>query len=300
MTAEPPSLPGYDYVRTLSAGGDATVFLYRQRTPDRPVAVKVSNGRLTDRRARMRLRTETSFMADCSDHPHIPTIYESGVTDDDRGYLVMEYAAGGSYKEFIRISRLTADQALTVGIQIAGALYCVHLKGIIHRDIKPGNIVLSDRGNPMLSDFGIAASIYSAKRAEGFSTPWAAPEVLSGVSGGSEASDIYSLGATLYALLVGHSPFEYGYRVADSHELARVIIGRELPRIRRDDVPEAFEAVLRKAMSKRPEDRYPSALAFARAMQAVQQRCYRHQTPVTADGVPPYLPATPPPPSPAE
>ncbi|PLS32065.1 kinase [Bifidobacterium margollesii] len=299
MTVEPPQLPGYDHVRTLASGADSTVFLYRQREPDRLVAVKVTS-RLSDSRARMRLRTETGFMADLSTHPHIPALYDSGITDDGRGYLVMDYAAGGSYKEFIRFSLLTADQALTVGIEIAGALFFAHVKGIIHRDIKPSNILLGERGTPLLTDFGIAASIYSAKRAEGFSTPWAAPEVLSGESGGSEAADIYSLGATLYALLAGHSPFEYGYRVADDRELAEAIIHRDLPKLRRDDVPEALEQVLAQAMSRRPEDRYPSALLFARAMQRVQQRCYGHQTPVIAAHTPPYdehapatLPATP-------
>ncbi|PJM73546.1 serine/threonine protein kinase [Bifidobacterium primatium] len=290
MTGNPPLLEGYDFIRTLGSGGTATVFLYHQRTPNRLVAIKVNNAATARREDRNRFRSETNFMAQLSEHPYILSIYDAGITADGRGYMVLEYARGGSYKELSRSSQLTVDQVLAIGIDVASALFTAHKRGIIHRDLKPSNILISAQGLPVLADFGISTTIYTTRGARGFSIPWAPPEILTGRSGGSEASDIYSLGATLYALLVGHSPFEYGYKVADSKELAQVIVDEDLPRIRRADVPKSLEKVLRRAMNKNPDARYYSALEFARDLQRVQQECYGHQTPVMVEGVPQYLP----------
>ncbi|WP_241227186.1 serine/threonine-protein kinase [Bifidobacterium callimiconis] len=287
MIADPPDLEGYDFIRTLGSGGTATVFLYRQRVPNRQVAIKVGNRPITDAGVRRRFHDEADFMARLSEHPFIVTIYNAGITADGRGYMVLEYASAGSYRDLMKRRQLSVDEVLSCGINVASALYAAHKQGIIHRDLKPGNILISAQGLPLLADFGISATIY-ATGVMGFSIPWAPPEVLTGRSSGSETADIYSLAATLFALLVGRSPFEYGYEVHDRDELARTIVHGELPHIRRPDVPKGFEDVLRKAMAKDPDDRYYSALEFARDMQRVQLREYGHQTPVTVEDVPQY------------
>ena len=170
-------------------------------------------------------------MAELSAHPYILSIHDAGVTSTGLGYIVLEYAPGGSYKELIRKRPLTADQMLDLGIKLCSALFTAHCKGILHRDIKPANILITPQGLPVLADFGISTNVYQAGTQTGFSVPWAAPEVLTGRSGGTEAADIYSLAATLYATLTGRSPYEHGYQAHTQQELAQVIVSRRLPPI---------------------------------------------------------------------
>ncbi|ETY71921.1 serine/threonine-protein kinase [Bifidobacterium moukalabense] len=282
----PPQITGYDFVQRLGAGSEATVYLYQQRSPARPVAIKVSNKSL-DPRAAARFRAEADFMAQISSHPYILSIFESGVTSTGLGYTVFEFAPGGSYRDALRSATLNADQMLDLGIDLASALFAAHRKGIIHRDIKTSNVLINAQGMPVLSDFGISATIYD-HRTTGYSLPWAPPEVISGTGGGNEASDIYSLGATLFATITGRSPYEYAYRVSNKQELATAIVNRPLPKLNRPDVPPQVEQVLRKALDKNPDQRYYSALDFARAMQRVQYALYGHATPTTVEGVPQY------------
>ena len=148
---------------------------------------------------------------------------------------------------------------------------------------------------PMLADFGIAGSVYG-RPGVGFTIAWAAPEVLAQGGGGNESSDIYSLGATLFAMLIGQSPYEYFYadvlgdsqRQVRAERLKSVILNNPLPKLNRPDVPAEVERVLRKALSRTPEDRYYSALEFARDMQRVQQALYGRAVQTTVEGVPDY------------
>ena len=283
----PPELPGYTYLRTLGQGSTATVYLYRQHTPRRDVAVKVSTATL-DGVSRQRFHTEADRMAQLSSHPYILSVYDVGVTYEGQDYIVFEYAPGGTYKAVMRARSMNADQVLDLGIKLASALYTAHRAGIVHRDIKPNNVLVSATGQPVLADFGVSATIYQSGVTTGHSPAWAAPEVISGATGGTVASDIYSLGATLFAMLAGASPFEYGYRVSSRRELIRTILNEPLPALGRPDVPEQVEQVLRKAMARDPEARYFTAFEFARAMQRVQMETYRHATPVVAQDMPPY------------
>lgn len=285
--AIPPELSGYTYLRTLGHGSTATVYLYRQHTPQRDVAVKVSASAL-DQVSRQRFHAEADRMAQLSSHPYILSVYDVGVTYEGRDYIVFEYAPGGTYKAVMRARSMNADQVLDLGIKLASALYTAHRVGIVHRDIKPSNVLVSATGQPVLADFGVSATIYQSGVTTGHSPAWAAPEVVSGATGGTVASDVYSLGATLFAMLAGASPFEYGYRVSSRRELTRMILNEPLPALGRPDVPEQVEHVLRKAMARDPEDRYYSALEFARAMQRAQMESYRHATPVVARDMPPY------------
>ena len=290
----PPQIPGYTLIKRLGSGSEADVYLYQQLSPARQVAIKISKNTL-DPRAAVRFRSEANFMGQISTHPYILSVYENGVTVNGRGYTVFEYAPGGNYKTFLEHGRLTADQMLTVGIDLASALFTAHRKGIIHRDIKPSNILINAHNMPMLADFGIAGSVYG-RPGVGFTIAWAAPEVLAQGGGGNESSDIYSLGATLFAMLIGQSPYEYFYadvlgdsqRQVRAERLKSVILNNPLPKLNRPDVPAEVERVLRKALSRTPEDRYYSALELARDMQRVQQALYGRAVQTTVEGVPDY------------
>ena len=290
----PPQIPGYTLIKRLGSGSEADVYLYQQLSPARQVAIKISKNTL-DPRAAVRFRSEANFMGQISTHPYILSVYENGVTVNGRGYTVFEYAPGGNYKTLLEHGRLTADQMLTVGIDLASALFTAHRKGIIHRDIKPSNILINAHNMPMLADFGIAGSVYG-RPGVGFTIAWAAPEVLAQGGGGNESSDIYSLGATLFAMLIGQSPYEYFYadvlgdsqRQVRAERLKSVILNNPLPKLNRPDVPAEVERVLRKALSRTPEDRYYSALELARDMQRVQQALYGRAAQTTVEGVPDY------------
>ncbi len=283
-------IPGYSPIMRLGSGSEADVYLYRQHVPNRKVAIKISKQRL-DSQAANRLRSEADFMGRICTHPHILSIYGSGITATGHGYTVFEYAPGGNFKAFLEHDRLTADQMLTIGIDLASALFTAHRKGIIHRDIKPSNILINAQHMPMLADFGIAGTIYGGPGV-GFTVAWAPPEVLANGGGGNEASDIYSLGATLLAMVTGQSPYEYAY--ADelgnsrgkerSERLQFIIMAKPLPAFHRPDIPAPVERVLHKAMSPAPEDRYFSALEFARDMQRAQLEMYGHTACTTIEG----------------
>nr|BDR53412.1 hypothetical protein KIM372_13190 [Bombiscardovia nodaiensis] len=279
--APAPQIRGLRYIRPLGSGGTCWVYLYQQAQPQRPVAVKVSKRR-ANRHSHELFLKEATFMARLSEHPYILSIYAAGVSADGHDYIVMEYAPGGNFKRIMKTSQLGQEQALDLGVRIASALYTAHQQGIIHRDVKPGNVLVTADHLPVLADFGISASTYQAAKAKGLSIPWAAPEVIAHKSGGSEASDIYSLGATLFGLLAGKSPYEYAFRVHSEEELAQAIMEREAPHFLRQEAAEDFERVLRKAMAHDREERYFSALDFARDMQVLQNRLYQQMTPLIA------------------
>ena len=206
--AAPPVLPGYDHLRELGRGGFADVHLYRQHLPSREVAIKVLRQTTSSAEDRARFENEANRMAMLSSHPGIVTIYEVGVAPDDRPYLTMEYCPNDHFGRLARQRPLTVARALEVGIKVAAAVETAHRASILHRDVKPANILLTTYGEPALTDFGIADAVDSevAVSSQGVSIPFAAPEVLSGATDGDELSDVYALGATVYALLAGRAP----------------------------------------------------------------------------------------------
>ena len=146
---------------------------------------------------------------------------------------------------------MTCEQVLDLGIKLSSALFTAHRSNIIHHDIKPSNILITSQGLPVLGDFGISTDVYD-RTETGFSPPWAPPEVLQHLTNGSEAADIYSLAATLYAMFVGCSPFQHDYHPRSQSELISLIVNQPLPRLNRPDVPADVEAVLRRALNKDP------------------------------------------------
>lgn len=291
----PPEIPGYVFVRKLGDGSEAHVYLYMQPAMSRMAAVKVSRTPVDPTGRDGRRHREALFMRRLSGHPNIVPVYDAGVTDSGHGYTVFAYVEGGSCGRMLRTGTFDPDRTLSIGIALASALASAHRKGIIHRDVKPANILFSTEGTPMLSDFGIAKNLYAGRRSE-YSVPWAAPEVLSHRSDGDDSTDVYSLGATLFAMLSGASPYEHGYgrelagldAGARRNALGRLIVKRPLPELGRPDVPETICAILRKALSKDAEHRYYSALEFARAMQRAQYELYGRADPTVVAGEPPY------------
>ncbi|HWI31945.1 MAG TPA: serine/threonine-protein kinase [Microbacterium sp.] len=265
-------LPGLTYVRPLGSGGFADVFLYEQEMPRRAVAVKVLPGNLRDPDLVRMFNTEADVLAHLSAHPSIVTVYQAGISADGRPYIVMEYCPGSLAQRY-RIERIPVDEVLSIGIRMASALETSHRAGLVHRDIKPSNILVTSFGVAVLADFGIASSLARARHDEMFamSVPWSAPEVIAEETTGTIASEVWGLGATVYSLLAGHSPFERMDRGQNSRDhLRRRILRASYTRIPRPDVPDAVQRVLAVAMSRLPGDRYPSALAFAEALRSVQ------------------------------
>ncbi|MCR2053037.1 protein kinase [Actinomyces bowdenii] len=266
----PPVIAGFTYLSDLGAGGYSTVYLFEQQMPRREVAVKVMNADVEDRTA-SRFESEANLMARVSSHPAILSIYGAGVSTDGHPFLVMEYCPPPQLGAILREGPLNVPESLSTAIQIAGAVETAHRAGIVHRDIKPANILFTTYRRPVLSDFGISAMSgpEGSEELRGMSVPWAPPEQLVGMRSANPASDVYSLGATTFAMLTGRSPFEFD-GVPDVYELSRRIVKDPLPPLGRQDAPPSLHRVLSVAMDKNPDSRYPTALAFARALQQVQ------------------------------
>jgi serine/threonine protein kinase len=274
-----PDIPGLVFIQPVGSGGYADVFLYEQQMPRMPVAVKVLKVNLLSSEGltqaiREQFTDEANTMAQLGDHPYIVQVFGTAITPDGRPYLVMKYYPPPNLALRAFNERFAVEDVLRIGIQLASAVETAHRAGITHRDIKPANVLVSQYGAPGLTDFGIArlggGKIEHAEDVS-VSVPWAAPEVLFGRSNGDQHSDIYSLAATLWQLLVGRSPFELPGADNTAHALMARIRSTPVPTTGRADVPTSLERLLAQAMSKDPFQRPASALDFARALQVVEQ-----------------------------
>ncbi|MDN4614335.1 serine/threonine-protein kinase [Leifsonia sp. F6_8S_P_1B] len=277
-TTPPPALDGYEYRGVLGSGGFAEVFLYEQRLPQRMVAVKVLNDGTLAPGVREQFEMEANVMARLSQHPSIVTIHQAGVAGDGRPYIVMEYCPREGYGARFRQVRIPLDEVLRVGVRLAGALETAHRAGILHRDIKPANILVTNFGWPALTDFGIATVAGSEPSSGGLSVPWAPPELFTDDAPFDVRSDVFSLGATLYSLLAGRSPFEVVGGSNSSAELMARIESAPLAPTGRRDIPDRLEALLHATMAKSPHERPNSAMAVGRALQRIETACGFQQT----------------------
>ena len=282
LPAAPPILPGLAYIRPLGSGGFADVFLYEQDMPRRNVAVKVLPSDVRDPDLLRMFNAEADVLAHLSAHPSIVTGYQAGISADGRPYIVMEFCPG-SLSQLYRVERIPVPEVLTIGVKMASALESAHRAGLVHRDVKPSNILITTFGTPVLADFGISSSLArdSADEVLAMSIPWSAPEVVAEQTAGSITSEVWRLGATVYSLLAGQSPFERRERGQNTRELLRRRIARasyaEIPRA---DVPPSLQAVLSRAMHRDASQRFASAREIGDALREVQTELGLPATPL--------------------
>jgi eukaryotic-like serine/threonine-protein kinase len=281
LPSQPPNLPGFSHIHILGSGGFADVFLYEQNMPRRQVAVKVMLSEVVNDHVRQMFQAEANLMAQLSAHPSILTVYQASVSSDGRPYLVMELCSSALSQRY-RAERLPVSEVLRIAVKIGSAIETAHRAGVLHRDIKPSNILLTAYGHPVLSDFGIAATLNDSddREAVGMSIPWSAPEVLMDETAGTVASEVWAFAATVYSLLAGRSPFEVPGESNKSADLiARINRAKPQP-IDRSDVPQSLERALARAMSRKPGGRQGSVLELVHELQTVESEIGVPQTPV--------------------
>jgi serine/threonine protein kinase len=276
----------------IGRGGFATVYRARQPAFGRTVAVKVITGATLDPQARERFERECQSMGALSDHPGIVTVYDAGVTPDGDPYLVMAHQAGGSLRQRLNSKGAVGwREAVRIGLQISGALGAAHNLGIVHRDVKPANVLISAYGGVQLADFGIAriAGGPETRTDKVMATlQYAPPEVLAGKRP-TGVGDVYALGATLFELAIGTAAFTERPDESPAALIARVLHD-PIPDPRAHDVPDDLAALVTAAMAKDPSHRPPSARALTDALAAVVRA---HRLDVTDDGpVPPAAEAS--------
>jgi len=258
-------------VRELGPGGMARVFLGRDEVLDRPVAVKIVEPDPDDPEIGLRFRREGRAAARLS-HPNIVRVYDAGEDElDGNGvsYIVMEYVAGGDFKDMMERNGPLPEAMLSrVGADVAAGLAHAHERGIVHRDVKPRNVLIDDRGSPKLADFGIARALdatTSHNRAESYlgTAAYSSPEQLKGERVTAK-SDVYSLGATLYHAAVGRQPFSgNSIEVANQH----ISNAPEPPGARGAKIGEDMEALILACLAKDPSRRPDAAHVRDRLLQ---------------------------------
>jgi serine/threonine-protein kinase len=259
----------YHIERELGEGGMATVYLADDVKHERKVALKVLKPELAAVVGAERFLAEIKTTASLQ-HPHILPLHDSGEAD---GFLfyVMPYVEGETLRDRIdREKQLPVDEALGIAIAVAGALQTAHDEGIVHRDVKPANILLS-RGEPLVADFGIALAVGAAggnrltETGLSVGTPYyMSPEQATGDQIVGPASDTYALGCVLYELLVGEPPYLGNTAQA---VLGKIIQGAPVSATSvRKSIPPNVDAAIRKALERIPADRFTSTRDFAKAL----------------------------------
>ena len=275
---------GFEDPEEIGRGGFGVVYRCNQRELDRTVAVKVLTADLEEDN-RERFVREQVAMGKLSGHPHIVNIFQVGMTATGRPYIVMQYHPHGSLEAKIHDNGpIGWADALHIGVKVAGALETAHRRKTLHRDVKPANILLTEYGEPQLTDFGIARVIGGFETAEGAvmgSPAYTAPEVLLGESP-DVSSDVYSLASTLFCTGTGHAVFERRKGEQMVAQFLR-ITRHPMPSLRDSGLPTDVCAVIEQAMSRDIEDRPATAEAFGEQLRDVQRR---HGLPVDDMPVP--------------
>ncbi len=282
-----PAVPGLTGLSVLAHGGFATVYRALQVSAFRDVAVKVENRTLEGDKDQRRFVREARAAGQMSSHPHVVDLFDVGVTPDGHPYMIMELC-DGTYADRMKTQPLSAVEARDVGAKVADALADAHALGVLHRDVKPANILYTRFGEPALADFGLAVLTETREASITLElTPaYAAPEMFHH-GRPVAASDVYGLCATLYALMRGRPP-----RWRENHNPTMVslvdMFAEPVPDL--PDAPAELTALLRRGMSNDPQRR-PSAAELRDELQGY------HRDPDPTMILRPVLPVPPPRPS---
>jgi eukaryotic-like serine/threonine-protein kinase len=265
-----PVPPRYIEVEAIGHGGMGTIYAARDRDLRRKVAVKVLDDHLArDPETRRRFMREARAAARLSGHEHIITIFDVGEWND-RPFIVMEFLSGGTLAQRMRDARPDLGDVLRWLEQAAEALDCAHREGIIHRDVKPANLLFDNRGELHVADFGIAriADETTGMTMAGTilgTAGYLSPEQARGDKA-NELSDVYSLAVVAYELLTGGRPFERGSATAEAAAHVHEPVPPASERGVR--IPPEVDAVFDRALAKDPSQRYRTASDFVRALRA--------------------------------
>jgi serine/threonine protein kinase len=282
----------YTITERIGEGGMAVVYKGYQEALNRYVAIKVLRRELSsDQEFVARFQQEALAVANLN-HPNILHVYDAGKAND-RYYIAMAYVEGGTLKDSIRQGPLDVESACMVGSQLGDALDYAHRRGLIHRDVKPSNVLITADGRPLLTDFGIAKALYEAQQLTRTGISIGTPEYMAPEQASEQPpdarTDIYALGILLYEMLTGHVPF-----AADTPLATLYMQVHRSPQPLRQvngNIPTWLEDIVNKALAKDPEERYARAGELATALRRGCQIPEPPTRPLTPVGVP--LPAQP-------
>jgi len=270
----------YELLEEIGRGGQGVVFRARQKSLNRTVAIKVIGlGHWATKAHLKRFRLEAEAAASL-DHPGIVPIHEVGERDGSC-YFSMKFVEGGQLDEVVRHEPMSIRRAVELMAKVSRTVHYAHENGILHRDIKPGNILLDKKGEPHLTDFGLARLVESestvTRTLEVLGTPsYMAPEQAAGNKAElTSATDVYGLGAVLYQLLTGNPPFAGG----TTYETIKLLLDTEprQPRLLNPKIDRDLSTICLKCLEKDPQHRYSSALALAEDL----ERWLKHE-PISA------------------
>lgn len=271
----PRPFAGYQLKQVLGRGGMATVYLAEQESPKREVAIKVMNPLLTSAESEERLRLEAELLARL-EHPGIAQVFESSLAEEGalhRPYFAMERVQGGDLLEYAQQAKLSVAERLELMVEVCDAIQHAHQKGVLHRDLKPGNVLVTAEGKPKVLDFGIGRLLDASDRNREHATipgmVLGTPEYMSPEQAAGETervdtrSDVYSLGVLVFELVSGRLPVEV--RRASLTEALRRVHTDEPKRLGESARPFGadLETIVAKALEKEPDRRYSSAEALA-------------------------------------